>query len=92
MNCVIKMNEINDLSIQIDFNNLNFHFKIKIISPINFIGFKAPLQLNRYMLNGDIKLRKSEEDQKQFKVNLIEITTANPEKKIIKSNKNNRKY
>ena len=79
--CYKKMNEINDLSIQIDFNNLNFYFKVKIISPINFIGFKASLQLNRYMFNGAIKLRKSEEDQKQFKVDLIEITTANHKKK-----------
>ena len=40
-----RMSKINDLSRQINFNNLIYHFKDKSISPINFIGFKASLHL-----------------------------------------------
>ena len=41
------MSEIKDLSRQIDHNNLTYYFKSKGISPINFIGFKAPMHLYR---------------------------------------------
>ena len=55
--------------------------KDKSISPINFIGFKAPLHLYRDMFNGNTKLTKAEEDQEQFKSDLNEITRRNPKKK-----------
>ena len=35
------MDEIKDLSRQINFNNLIYYFKSKDIAPINFIGFKG---------------------------------------------------
>ena len=67
------MDEINDLSRKIDFNNLTYCFKSKDSSPINFIGFKALLHLYRNTLNGNTKLIKGEKDLKQFKSNLNEI-------------------
>ena len=82
-----RMIEIKDLSIQIDINNLTYYFKNKSISPINVIGSKAPLHLYKDMFNGNIKLVKVEEDQKQFKSDLNQITRGNPEKKIRRSNK-----
>ena len=41
------MSEIRDWSRQIDLNNLTYYFKTKSISPINYIGFEAPLHLYR---------------------------------------------
>ena len=40
------MEEIQDLSKQIDFNNLTYHYKRKN-NPQNFIGFKGPLSFYR---------------------------------------------
>ena len=57
------MSEIKDLSKQIDVDNLTYYFKSKSISPLNFIGFKAPLHLYRDMFNGNIKLATADEDQ-----------------------------
>ena len=82
-----RMIERKDLSWQIDINNLTYYFKNKSISPINVIGSKAPLHLYKDIFNGNIKLAKVEEDQKQFKSDLNQITRGNPEKKIRKSNK-----
>ena len=69
-----RMSEIKDLSKQIDLNNLTYFFKDKSVSPINVIGFKAPLHLCRDIFNGNIKVAKVEEDRKQFKLDLNEIT------------------
>ena len=41
------MEEIQDLSKQIDFNNLAYHFKDKN-EPKNLLGFKGPLSLFSY--------------------------------------------
>ena len=75
------MSEIKDLSRYIDLNNLTYYFKDKRISPVNFIGFKAPLHLYEYIFNGNIELAKAEEDQDQFQSDLNEITRGNPKKK-----------
>ena len=76
-----RMSEIKDLRKQIDLNNSTYYFKDKIISQINFIGFKAPLNLYRYIFNGNIELAKAEEDQKQSKLDLHEMTIGNTKKK-----------
>ena len=57
--------------------------KDKSISPINFIGFKAPLHLYRDIFDGNIILAKAEEDQKQFKSDLNEMTRGNTQKKSV---------
>ena len=44
-----RMREIKHLSRQINFNNLTYYFKNKSVNPINFIGFKAPLHIYRYI-------------------------------------------
>ena len=75
--------EIKYLSKQIDHNNLTYYFKDKSNSPINFIGFKAPLHLYRDIFDGNIILAKAEEDQKQFKSDLNEMTRGNTQKKSV---------
>ena len=62
------MEEIQDLSKQIDFNNLTYHLKSK-----NCIGFKGPLSFYRSVKEGCITLGKAEEQQKDFKANINEI-------------------
>ena len=74
------MSEIKDLSRQIDLNNSTYYFKNKSVSPINFTGFKAPLHLYRDIFDGNIELEKAEKDQKQFKLDLNEVTKGNPKK------------
>ena len=57
------MGEVIGLSRQIDFNNLTYYFKSKIINPINFVSFKDPLHLYKDIFNGNIKPAKREEAQ-----------------------------
>ena len=66
------MEEIQDLSKQIDFNNLTDHYKSKNI-PKHFIGFKGPLGFYRSIKECYIKLEKAEEEQKEFKSEINEI-------------------
>ena len=66
-----RMTEIKDFRRQIDLNNLTYYFKGKSISPINFIGFKAPLRLYRDIFSGNIELAKAEEDQKKLNQNWL---------------------
>ena len=60
------MNEIKDLSRQVDFNSLTYYFKSKDSSPINVIiifiinFIKAPLHLYRSILSGNTELAKTE--------------------------------
>ena len=56
------MEEIQDLGKRIDFNNITYHYKGKIV-PKNFIGFKGPLSFYRSIEEGYITL----EDQKSTK-------------------------
>ena len=44
-----KMGEIYSMSKQIDFNDLVYCFKSKSITPINFIGFKAPFYTTNFI-------------------------------------------
>ena len=75
------MSKISNQTSKIDLNNWTYYFKSKSISPINFIGFKAPLHLCRDIYDGNIELSKAEKDQGQFKLDLNEITRGNPKKK-----------
>ena len=66
------MEDIQDLSKQIGFNNLAYHYKGKNVRN-NFIGFKSPLRFYRSIKEGYITLEKSEEQQKEFKLELNEM-------------------
>ena len=49
----------------------------KSISPINFIGFKAPLHIYGDTFNDDKSIEKEEEDQKEVKLVLSKMTKRN---------------
>ena len=66
---------------QIDFNNLTDYFKEKSLSPINFIKFRDPTHIYNNIKNGNTLIKNIEEDKKQFKSNVNEITTENPKYK-----------
>ena len=62
-----RLNEIQEISKEIDFNNLNYYFKTPGISPINSIKFKGPFGFFKEIKNCNISLKKAEEEQNEFK-------------------------
>ena len=57
------MEKIQDLSKQIDFNNLIHHYKSKTV-PKCFLSFKGPLKYYKNIKEGNVTLEKAEEKQK----------------------------
>ena len=55
------MNEIQDLSQQIDFNNSTYRYKDNN-DPKTFIGYKVPPRFHRSIKEGYITLEKAEEE------------------------------
>ena len=72
-----RIGEIYNVSKEINFNNLAYHFKDSNTAPINFIDFNGPMHICDEIKNGNISTSKIEEDQKQFKSKINEITTGN---------------
>ena len=66
------MEEIQDLSKQIDFNNLTYHYKGKT-APKIFIASKGLLGFYKNIKEGYIALEKAEKKQKEFKSEIKEI-------------------
>ena len=62
------------------FNILNYHSKDSESASINFIGVTGPMHICNEVKYGNDSTEKIEEDQKQFKSKLNEITTGNPKK------------
>ena len=73
-----RIGEIYNISKDIDSNNQTYHFKCSNTAPITFIDFKGSIRIYNETKNGNISIEKIEEDQKQFKSKLNEITTGNP--------------
>ena len=76
-----RMDKIQDMCNNIDFNSLTYYFKNPNFVPTNFIGFRGPLHIFKKIKNSNIPIKKAEEDQKNFKLKLNEITTGNPKYK-----------
>ena len=83
-----RIERIQDLSKQIDFNNLTYRYKGNTASK-TFIGFKGPLGFYRNMQEGYITLEKSEKEQKEFKSEINEIVTGRNQSENQKSVINN---
>ena len=60
------MEEMQNLSEQIDFDNLILYFKNES-APKKIVGFKGPLKFNKNIREGNITLEEAEEEQRQFK-------------------------
>ena len=62
-----RMYEIQKMSHKINFNNLTYYFRSSNLAPINFIGFRGPMHIYNEIKNGNVSIKKAEEDQKKFK-------------------------
>ena len=76
-----KLDEIQELSKNIDYKYLNQNFTAKAIGSINFIGYKGLFSLFKNIREGDILLEMAEEDQKKFKREFGQIKSGNPDHK-----------
>ena len=61
-----KLDEIRELSKEIDCKNLNHNFTTKVSGSINFIKFKGPFSLLKEIWDWNIPLEMVEEDQEKF--------------------------
>ena len=61
-----RLNEIQEMSKEIDFNNLNYCFKTPGINSINSIKFRGPFGFLKEIKSGNISLKKAEEEQNEF--------------------------
>ena len=77
-----------------NFNNLTYYFTSPNLAPISFISFRSPLNIYNKIKNGNVPIKKAEEDQNKFKSSLSEIKIGNPKYKskdqldVIKNIKN----
>ena len=76
-----KLDEIQELSREIDYKNLNYNFTTKASGSINFIKFKGPFSLFKKIRDRDILLEMAEEDQEKFKREFNQIKLGNPKHK-----------
>ena len=76
-----KLDEIQELSREIDYKNLNYNFTTKVSGSINFIKFKGPFCLFKKIREGDISLKMAEEDQEKFKREFSQIKSGNSKHK-----------
>ena len=62
-----KLDEIQELSRETEYKNLNYDFTTKASGSINFTGYKDSFTLFKKVRDGDISLEMAEEDQKKIK-------------------------
>ena len=76
-----RIGEIYNISKRINVNNLTYHFKGSNTAPTSFTDFRGLMHIYNEITNDNISIEKIEEDQKQFKYKLNEITTGNKKHK-----------
>ena len=76
-----KLDEIQELSGEIDYKNLNYIFTTKASVSINFIKLKGPFSLFKKIRNRDISLKIAGEGQEKFKREINKIKLGNPKHK-----------
>ena len=68
------------MSDEIKFNNLTYYFKIPTLAPISFIAFRGQMHIYEEIKN--VSIEKVEENEKQLKPKMNEITTRNSKMKF----------
>ena len=76
-----KIDEIQELSREIDYKNLKYDFKTKASGSINFTKYEGPFTLFKEIRDGDVSLEMAEEDQKKFEREFGQIKSGNPNHK-----------
>ena len=75
-----RLNEIQEISIEIDYNNSIYYFKTRGSGKVNFVKFQGPFGLSR-VRGGDISLTNAEKEQEDFKTYLRQKISGNPKHK-----------
>ena len=68
-----KLNEIREISKEMDYKSLIYAFTTKVIGLVDFIKFKGPFSLLKEIRNGDILLKMAKKYQKNLKRKLDQI-------------------
>ena len=76
-----RLDEIQEISKQIEYNNLTYPFKTKGISSIHFIKYKGPFNIFKEIRDGNKALQEIEKDQESLKSSLREIALGSPKYK-----------
>ena len=76
-----RIDEIQKLSKEIDYKNLNYVFLTNSSAPINFARYNGPFSLFKKIRDWEISLEMAEENQKIFKTKYGQIKSGNPERK-----------
>ena len=67
-----RLDEIHEISKQIEYINLSYPFKTKGISSIHFIKYKDPFNIFKEIRDGNKTLQEIEKDQESLKSSLRE--------------------
>ena len=62
-----KLDEMQELSTEIVYKNLNYDFTTKDTGSINVTGYNGPLTLFKKIRDGDTSLEMAKKDKKKFK-------------------------
>ena len=73
-----RVDEIQEISKKIKYNNLTYHYVTAGITPTNFIEFRGPLHIFKETKNCDKTIQTAE----KVKSKISEITSGNPRNKL----------
>ena len=76
-----RVDDIQKISGEIDYNKLIYNFKTPVITLINFIKFKGSFSIFKEIRDSDKTAQEIEENQEKLKSSLGEITSGNPKHK-----------
>ena len=76
-----KLDEIQELSREIEYKNLKYNLTTKASDSINFIKFKGLFSLFKKIRDGEISLEMADEDQEKLKREFSQIKSGNPKHK-----------
>ena len=76
-----RVDDIQKISGEIDYNKLIYNFKTPVITLINFIKFKGSFSIFKEIRDSDKTAQEIEENQEKLKSSSGEITSGNPKHK-----------
>ena len=76
------MGEIQEISKEMNYNNLTYHYITTGIRQTYFIEFRGPLHILKEIKNGDKAIQAAEEEQIKFKSKFGQIKSGNSQHKL----------
>ena len=77
-----RMDEIQEISKKVKYNNLTYHYITPCIKPTSVIEFRGLLHIFKEIKNGDKTIQLVEKEQIKFKSKIGEIKSGNPRHKV----------